>query len=168
MSVLPANRRFRGKTSRQNTEDRGISGPVGAGEMKLVLTFFNSMTWYLTRWRSESTWAIITENMSMVFLLLRALNCFNVYKLTNSDILRYYNFTQGESAKGKYPVECIRTMAAICREAESVISESQLHKDLRNRITYPATVTLSCAFAAVEASLRIDAKAIICITSSGE
>ncbi|KAM3176436.1 hypothetical protein ACTXT7_006515 [Hymenolepis weldensis] len=59
-------------------------------------------------------------------------------------------------------------MAAICREAESVISYTQLHNDLRSVIKLPAETALSTAVAAVEASLRVVAKAIICITSSGE
>ncbi|KAL5962404.1 Pyruvate kinase PKM [Taenia solium] len=73
----------------------------------------------------------------------------------------------GESAKGKYPVECVRTMAKICQEAESVISHTELYNDLRRIIKVPADTTLSTAIAAVEASLRCLAKAIICITSSG-
>ncbi|KAM7537103.1 hypothetical protein Aperf_G00000071560 [Anoplocephala perfoliata] len=73
----------------------------------------------------------------------------------------------GESAKGKYPIECVRTMAAICREAESVIGHTEFYNDIRRVIKLPADTTLTTAIAAVEASLRILARAIICITNSG-
>ena len=59
-------------------------------------------------------------------------------------------------------------MAAICREAETVIAHTELYNDLRKVTKLPADTTLSTAIAAVEASLRCQARAIICITTSGK
>ncbi|VDD80429.1 unnamed protein product [Mesocestoides corti] len=73
----------------------------------------------------------------------------------------------GESAKGHYPVQCVKTMATICREAEAVINHTQLYNDLRRVVKLPADTNLVTAMAAVEASLRCLAKAIVCITTSG-
>nr|CUU98683.1 hypothetical transcript [Hymenolepis microstoma] len=74
----------------------------------------------------------------------------------------------GESAKGKYPVECVRTMSGICREAESVSSRMRPYNGLQSMTKLPAETNLGTAIAAVEASLSIAARAILCITSSGE
>ncbi|VDO01436.1 unnamed protein product [Rodentolepis nana] len=59
-------------------------------------------------------------------------------------------------------------MSAICREAESVSSRTQLYNGLQRVAKLPTETNLSTAIAAVEASLSIAAKAIICITKTGE
>lgn len=40
----------------------------------------------------------------------------------------------GESAKGEYPLECVRTMADICKEAEAAIWQRRLFSDLSNKV----------------------------------
>lgn len=42
----------------------------------------------------------------------------------------------GETAKGDYPVECVRTMAKICREAESAIWQKALFDDLTLDVSF--------------------------------
>lgn len=40
----------------------------------------------------------------------------------------------GETAKGDYPLECVRTMANICKEAEAAIWQRQLFSDLTSQV----------------------------------
>lgn len=42
----------------------------------------------------------------------------------------------GETAKGDYPLECVRTMANICKEAEAAIWQKQLFIDLTSQVSY--------------------------------
>ncbi|XP_049821037.1 pyruvate kinase-like isoform X2 [Aethina tumida] len=73
----------------------------------------------------------------------------------------------GETAKGDYPLECVGTMASICREAEAAIWQRQLFSDLSLQTPIPADAQQSIAIAAVEASSKCLAAAIIVITTSG-
>lgn len=41
----------------------------------------------------------------------------------------------GETAKGDYPLECVATMANICKEAEAAIWHKQLFVDLTSKVT---------------------------------
>lgn len=40
----------------------------------------------------------------------------------------------GETAKGDYPLECVQTMANICKEAEAVIWQKQIFSDLSSMV----------------------------------
>lgn len=73
----------------------------------------------------------------------------------------------GETAKGDYPLECVRTMANICKEAEAVIWQNQLFADLSSKVVPPIDATHAVAIASVEASAKCLASAIIVITTSG-
>lgn len=81
----------------------------------------------------------------------------------------------GETAKGEFPVECVRTMATICREAESAICYSKLLDELRREVHLAsaddaqtgADLAATTAIAAVEASFRCRATAIVVVTTSG-
>ncbi|KAK0163776.1 hypothetical protein PV328_002472 [Microctonus aethiopoides] len=73
----------------------------------------------------------------------------------------------GETAKGDYPLECVRTMANICKEAEAAIWHNQLFTDLSNKAIAPIDATHAVAIATVEASAKCLATAIIVITTSG-
>lgn len=42
----------------------------------------------------------------------------------------------GETAKGDYPLECVRTMANICKEAESAIWQKQLFNELSLQVIF--------------------------------
>ncbi|XP_004931176.3 pyruvate kinase isoform X2 [Bombyx mori] len=74
----------------------------------------------------------------------------------------------GETAKGDYPVECVHTMANICKEAEAVIWHRQLFNDLVSEVKPPIDPAHSAAIAAVEAATKCLASAIVVITTSGK
>lgn len=42
----------------------------------------------------------------------------------------------GETAKGTYPLECVETMSNICKEAEAVLWQKNLYKDLGSSVSY--------------------------------
>ncbi|KAL1140174.1 hypothetical protein AAG570_000106 [Ranatra chinensis] len=73
----------------------------------------------------------------------------------------------GETAKGEYPLECVKVMANICKEAEAAIWHKELFTNLINKVSSPLDATHSVAIAAVEASEKALAAAIIVITTSG-
>lgn len=69
----------------------------------------------------------------------------------------------GESAAGKYPVEAVTTMAAICRETEHHLEERHRYHDrggIRN-------VNSTIGYSAVVLANRIGAKCILAPTTSG-
>lgn len=43
----------------------------------------------------------------------------------------------GETAKGDYPLECVLTMANICKEAEAAIWQRQLFQELSTQVRHP-------------------------------
>lgn len=73
----------------------------------------------------------------------------------------------GETAKGDYPLECVHTMANICKEAEAAIWQTQIFHDLSSKALPPIDATHAVAIASVEASVKCLASAIIVITTSG-
>lgn len=71
----------------------------------------------------------------------------------------------GESAAGKYPVESVRTMAAVAKKAESLIDyRSEFFK---KRELHATKITEVISQSAVSASLELGAKVIITSTGSG-
>jgi pyruvate kinase len=73
----------------------------------------------------------------------------------------------GETAKGDYPLETVKTMDKICLEAEAAMHTRQEFVELSNRTNSPTDSTTAVAIAAVNASLKCMATAIICITTTG-
>jgi pyruvate kinase len=76
----------------------------------------------------------------------------------------------GETAKGDYPLQCIRTMAALSREAEACLwnerfFEDMLRAQLMANTKLDSTATTSVA--AVQAAYNIHASAIVAITTTG-
>merc|ERR1712179_470978 len=73
----------------------------------------------------------------------------------------------GETAKGDYPLECVRTQSNIAREAEAALWHKQLFADLAGQVVVPADSTHTVAIAAVEAAFKCQASAIITLTTTG-
>jgi len=74
----------------------------------------------------------------------------------------------GETAKGLYPIDCVRMMHAVAREAELAIFHKELFGSLRNANAYIPASADSIAIAAVEAAYHSSASAIIVLTTSGK
>ncbi|XP_044758054.1 pyruvate kinase-like isoform X3 [Coccinella septempunctata] len=72
----------------------------------------------------------------------------------------------GETAKGHYPLECVKVMSDISREAEAAVWQRQLFEDLSNEI-HTKDTTHTIAIAAVAASIKNLASAIVVLTASG-
>jgi len=97
----------------------------------------------------------------------------------------------GETAKGEYPLECVRTMATICKEAETAVWQRQLFADLSSavselleeetnnnfhlltvhfqmfKVNLPLDASHTTAIAAVDAANKSKAAAIVVLTTSG-
>lgn len=69
----------------------------------------------------------------------------------------------GETAFGKYPVEAVKTMSRVANEVEK--SRSDFHNTLA--VVLSTTISAHLTRYAVEASISLNAKAIIADTSSG-
>ncbi|XP_017058531.2 pyruvate kinase [Drosophila ficusphila] len=68
----------------------------------------------------------------------------------------------GETAKGKYPVECVRCMARICAKVEAVLWYESLQNSLKREIRTTAADHISAITTAIaEAATVAQAKAIV-------
>ncbi|CAF4092926.1 unnamed protein product, partial [Rotaria sordida] len=84
--------------------------------------------------------------------------------LDNADCI----MLSGETAKGKYPVQCIELMHQIAREAEACLFHRELFENLRYFTKPPLDQMQSTAIAAVEAAFRSFASIIVVLTHSGK
>uniref|UniRef100_A0A3B3WCJ0 Pyruvate kinase n=2 Tax=Poecilia mexicana TaxID=48701 RepID=A0A3B3WCJ0_9TELE len=73
----------------------------------------------------------------------------------------------GETAKGDYPLEAVRTQHMIAREAEAAMFHRQVFEDLRRSTPHCNDPAEAIAIGAVEASFKSLASAIIVLTGSG-
>lgn len=73
----------------------------------------------------------------------------------------------GETAKGEYPLQSVRTMAAIALEAEAAMFTKSLFVELSFKTKQPTDPTTAIAISAVNASLKCMAAAIVVITTTG-
>lgn len=78
----------------------------------------------------------------------------------------------GETAKGDFPVICVKTMAKISKEAEACIWNERIFEDMMRSETagkangFDGTTTT--AISAVLAAYKCQASAIVCLTTSGK
>nr|XP_046227756.1 pyruvate kinase PKM isoform X1 [Scatophagus argus] len=73
----------------------------------------------------------------------------------------------GETAKGDYPLEAVRTQHMIAREAEAAMFHRQVFEDLRRSTPHCKDPAEAIAIGAVEASFKSLTSAIIVLTGSG-
>lgn len=76
----------------------------------------------------------------------------------------------GETAKGKYPVEAVKTMATICIGAEETLTYNDMFNSVRAAVLQndgKISVTETIASSAVKITNDIDAKVLITITETG-
>ncbi|XP_066524098.1 pyruvate kinase M1/2b [Hoplias malabaricus] len=73
----------------------------------------------------------------------------------------------GETAKGDYPVESVRTQHQIAREAEAAMFHRQVFEELRRITHLTRDPCEAVAIGAVEASFKCCASAIIVLSKSG-
>lgn len=73
----------------------------------------------------------------------------------------------GETAKGDYPVNAVKIMAATALIAESTIAHLALYDDLRDATSKPTSTTETVAAAATAAILEQNGKAIVVLSTTG-
>nr|XP_057945791.1 pyruvate kinase PKM isoform X2 [Doryrhamphus excisus] len=73
----------------------------------------------------------------------------------------------GETAKGDYPLEAVRTQHMIAREAEAATFHRQLFEELRRHSHLTRDPSEAVAVGAVESSFKCCASAIIVLTKTG-
>lgn len=73
----------------------------------------------------------------------------------------------GETATGEYPLECVKTMTRVCREAEAAIWSANHFNDLVNVNYKVVDLENAMIISAVSAAINSDVRAIIVLTSSG-
>lgn len=71
----------------------------------------------------------------------------------------------GETASGKYPLECLRTMARIANRTEQDIDYRK--RFLQRTPTSEPNITSAISKATINAAMELDAKAIVTVTESG-
>lgn len=71
----------------------------------------------------------------------------------------------GETASGKYPLECVRTMVRIAGRTEQDIDYRK--RFLQNKLPILGSITNAISKATVNAAMELDAKAIVTVTESG-
>ncbi|KAK6043764.1 Pyruvate kinase, barrel domain protein [Cooperia oncophora] len=74
----------------------------------------------------------------------------------------------GETAKGDYPLDTVKTMHFICKDAEASTFHSAYMNDVLKETVTPLDACNTIAASAVIAALNCHAAAIILVTSSGK
>ncbi|KHJ81122.1 hypothetical protein OESDEN_19192 [Oesophagostomum dentatum] len=73
----------------------------------------------------------------------------------------------GETAKGDYPLDAVKTMAFICMDAEAAFNYRKCFEEAVRSTVRPTNMTLTTAIAAHAAADSCHASAIIVTTSTG-
>lgn len=73
----------------------------------------------------------------------------------------------GETAKGDYPLEALKIMHYICKEAEAAVYHRKFFEELMLNTPKPTDMTHTIAIAATSAAISCQASAILLITTTG-
>ncbi|KAE9415941.1 hypothetical protein Angca_005300, partial [Angiostrongylus cantonensis] len=73
----------------------------------------------------------------------------------------------GETAKGDYPLETVKTMHYLCIEAEAASNHRRYVEDVLWHTNRPTDMTHTVVLAAITAAVKCHAAAIILVTSTG-
>uniref|UniRef100_A0A0N5BRU3 Pyruvate kinase n=1 Tax=Strongyloides papillosus TaxID=174720 RepID=A0A0N5BRU3_STREA len=73
----------------------------------------------------------------------------------------------GETAKGSYPIETIKIMHYICKEAEAAVYHSKFFEEILKRVKKPTSHVETIGVAAVSAAKSSLASAIVLCTTTG-
>ncbi|CEF67775.1 Pyruvate kinase [Strongyloides ratti] len=74
----------------------------------------------------------------------------------------------GETAKGSYPIEAIKIMHYICKEAEAIVHHEKFLEEILKRVKKPTDPVKTIAIAAVSAAESCQASAILLLTTTGK
>lgn len=73
----------------------------------------------------------------------------------------------GETAAGAYPVEAVKVMAGICREAEAYVDNNAVFQQLMSKQSIPMSLLESLSSSAVRTAHKVGAQLIVCLAKSG-
>ncbi|VDM98065.1 unnamed protein product [Thelazia callipaeda] len=73
----------------------------------------------------------------------------------------------GETAKGDYPVEALKIMHQICKEAEAAVYHTRFFEELMHITSKPTDIAHTVAIAATSAATSCHASAMILVTTTG-
>lgn len=73
----------------------------------------------------------------------------------------------GETAKGDYPIEALKIMHYICKEAEAAVYHTKFFEELLHQTPRPTDTAHTVAIAATSAAISCQASAIILVTTTG-
>ena len=74
----------------------------------------------------------------------------------------------GETAAGSYPLDAVKCMASICREAEAYVDNLATYFTILEQQPMPMSTVESLASSAVRTAQKVDAAAIITLSKSGD
>uniref|UniRef100_A0A7I4NLE3 Pyruvate kinase n=1 Tax=Brugia malayi TaxID=6279 RepID=A0A7I4NLE3_BRUMA len=73
----------------------------------------------------------------------------------------------GETAKGEYPLEALKIMHEICKEAEAAVYHTRFFEELLHATPKPTDIAHTVAIAATSAAASCHASAMILVTTTG-
>ncbi|MCP9260917.1 Pyruvate kinase [Dirofilaria immitis] len=73
----------------------------------------------------------------------------------------------GETAKGEYPLEALKIMHQICKEAEAAVYHTRFFEELLHMTPKPTDIAHTIAIAATSAAASCHASAMILVTTTG-